>query len=85
MTTEPLAEILRRERVPYHDKERLYTVLGLLLSGRISLGKASDLLGIRVDELWDILRYLGVDYPLLDEEEAEEEIEAYRRIFKSGS
>ncbi len=49
------------------------------------MGKAAELLGIRIDELWMVLRRLGVQYEVVDEEEAEEEIEAYKRLFKSGS
>ncbi|MEB2836297.1 MAG: UPF0175 family protein [Desulfurococcales archaeon] len=80
-----ILEIIKSERVPYRDPERLFLVLGLLLSGRISMGKAAELLGIRIDELWLVLRRLGVEYEVVDEEEAEEEIEAYKRLFKSGS
>ncbi len=39
-----LREVIERERVPYPDKEKLFMVLGLLLSGRISMGKAAELL-----------------------------------------
>ena len=80
-----ILEIIRSEKVPYRDPERLFLVLGLLLSGRISMGKAAELLGIRIDELWLMLRRLGVEYEVVDGEEAEEEIEAYKRLFKSGS
>ncbi|MEB3862200.1 MAG: UPF0175 family protein [Desulfurococcales archaeon] len=80
-----ILEIIRSERVPYWDPERLFLVLGLLLTGRISMGKAAELLGIRIDELWLMLRRLGVEYEVVDEEEAEEEIEAYKRLFKSSS
>jgi len=80
-----ILEIIKSERVPYRDPERLFLVLGLLLSGRISMGKAAELLGIRIDELWLVLRRLGVEYEVVDEEEAEQEIEAYKRLFKSGS
>lgn len=80
-----ILEIIKSERVPYRDPERLFLVLGLLLSGRISMGKAAELLGIRIDELWLVLRRLGVEYEVVDEEEAKQEIEAYKRLFKSGS
>ncbi len=80
-----ILEIVRSEKVPYRDPERLFLVLGLLLTGRISMGKAAELLGIRIDELWLVLRRLGVEYEVVDEEEAEEEVEAYKRLFKSGS
>ena len=79
-----LREIIRRERVPYPDKEKLFIVLGLLLSGRISLSKAAELLGLRVDDFWLLMYKLGVKYSILDEEEVEEELDAYRRIFKSS-
>lgn len=77
-----LKRILERERVPYPDKERLFTVLGLLLSGRISIGKAAELLGLRIDDLWILMHRLGVKYSMLDEEEVEEELDAYKRVFR---
>ena len=80
-----LQEIIRRERVPYPDKERLFIVLGLLLTGRISLGKAAELLGLRVDDFWLLMYKLGAKYSILDEEEVEEELDAYRRFFKSSA
>ena len=78
-----ILEIIKR--VPYRDPERLFLVLRLLLSGRISMGKAAELLGLRIDELWLMLRRLGVEYEVVNEEEAEEEIEAYKRLLKNGS
>jgi len=80
-----LRDVIERERVPYPDKEKLFTVLGLLLSGRISLGKAAELLDLRVDDLWILLHELGIKYSVLDEEEVEEELYAYKRIFKSST
>jgi len=80
-----LREVIERERVPYPDKEKLFTVLGLLLSGRISLSKAAELLGLRVDDLWILLHELGIKYSVLDEEEVEEELYVYKRIFKSST
>ena len=77
-------EVIERERVPYRDKEKLFMVLGLLLSGRISMGKAAELLGLRVDELWLLMLQLGIKYSVLDEEEVEEELDAYRRVFKGS-
>jgi len=32
-------EVIERERVPYRGKEKLFMVLGLLLSGRFSMGR----------------------------------------------
>ncbi len=80
-----LKEVLEKERLPYPDRERLFIVLGLLLNGRISSGKAAELLDLRIDEFWNLLRKLGVKYDLLDEEEIEEEIDVYRKVFESGS
>jgi len=80
-----LREVIERERVPYPDKEKLFTVLGLLLSGRISLSKAAELLGLRVDDLWILLHELGIKYSVLDEGEVEEELYVYKRIFKSSA
>jgi len=79
-----LLDVIRRERIPYQDPERLFLVLGLFLSGRISTGKAAELLGLRVDELWLLLKKLGVNYEVIDEEEAEEEVEAYKRLLKGS-
>ncbi len=80
-----LREVIERERVPYPDKERLFTVLGLLLSGRISLGKAAELLGLRIDDLWILMHKLGIKYSVLDEEEVEEELNAYKKVFKGSA
>ncbi len=80
-----LREFLERERTPYPDRERLFIVLGLLLAGRISSGKAAELLDLRIDELWDLLRKLDVKYSLFDEEEVEEELDAYRKAFEGSS
>ena len=79
-----LREVVEREHVSYPDKEKLFTVLGLLLTGRISMGKAAELLGVRVDELWLLLQELGVRYSIVDEGEAEEELDAYKRVFKNS-
>ncbi len=80
-----LKKVIERERVPYPDKEMLFTVLGLLLSGRISWGKAAELLDLRVDELWLLMNRLGIKYSILDEEEVEEELDAYKRVFKGSA
>ena len=80
-----LREVIERERVPYPDKEKLFMVLGLLLSGRMSMGKAAELLGMRVDELWLPIQELGIEYSIMDEEEVEEELDAYKRVFKSST
>ena len=80
-----LKQIIDKERVPYPDKEKLFLVLGLFLSGRISMGKAAELLNIRIDDFWMLLRKLGIEYSVLDEDELEEELDAFKRIFKSSA
>ncbi len=80
-----LREVIERERVPYPDKEKLFIVLGLLLSSRISMGKAAELLGLRVDDSWILMHRLGTKYSILDEEEVEEELDAYKKIFKGST
>jgi len=85
MGADSLSEAVRRERVSYPDRERLFLVLGLFLSNRISMGRAAELLGLRIDEFWLLLKELGVRHQIIDEEEAEEEVDAYRRIFKGSS
>ena len=84
MVVDNLTEVLKRERVSYPDPRRLFLVLGLFLSNRISMGRAAELLGLRVDEFWLLLRELGVEYQVIDEEEVEEELDTYRKIFKSS-
>ena len=80
-----LKKIIEQERVSYPDKEKFFTVLGLLLSNRISIGKASELLGLRVDDLLLLMYKLGIKYSILNEEEVEEELNAYRRVFKGST
>ena len=80
-----LKKIIEQERVSYPDKEKFFTVLGLLLSNRISIGKASELLGLRVDDLLLLMYKLGIKYSILNEEEIEEELNAYRRVFKGST
>ncbi|BES82198.1 UPF0175 family protein [Pyrodictium abyssi] len=58
-------------------------MLGLFLSGRISAGKAAELLGLRVDEFYRLLMRLGIEYSIYDEGEALEELEAYERVFRA--
>jgi len=73
--------LLKGVVVPYRDKEKLFLVLGLLFAGRVSFGKAAELLGLRVDEFWDLLDKLGVKFSYYDKEEVEKELEAYRKVF----
>lgn len=79
-----LKQIIEKEKISYPDKEKFFLILGLLLSGKISLGKAAELLDLRIDDLWLLLYKLGIKYDMLDEEEVEEELDAFKRIFKSS-
>ena len=53
-----MLDVVRRGRIPYRDPERFFLVLGLLLPGRISIGKAAESLDLRVDELLLLLKNL---------------------------
>ncbi|WP_297475191.1 hypothetical protein [Thermococcus sp.] len=54
----------------YREKERFLKVVGLLVSHQITFEKAAELLNMRLEELAFLLDKLGVEYSLLDEEEA---------------
>ena len=54
----------------YREKERFLKVVGLLVSHQITFEKAAELLDMRLEELAFLLDKLGVEYSLLDEEEA---------------
>ena len=54
----------------YQEKERFLKVVGLLVSHQITFEKAAELLDMRLEELAFLLDKLGVEYSLLDEEEA---------------
>ena len=54
----------------YREKERFLKVVGLLVSHQITFEKAAELLGMRLEELAFLLDKLGIEYSLLDEEEA---------------
>jgi predicted HTH domain antitoxin len=58
----------------YREKERFLKVVGLLVSHQVTFEKAAQLLGMKIEELSFLLGKLGVEYSLLDEEEAELEI-----------
>lgn len=49
------------------------------------MGKAAELLGMRVNEFWILIQELGIKYSIMDEEEVEEELDAYKRVFKSSA
>lgn len=59
----------------YREKERFLKVVGLLVSHQITFEKAAELLDMRLEELAFLLDKIGVEYSLLDEEEARLEME----------
>ena len=59
----------------YREKERFLKVVGLLVSYQITFEKAAELLDMRLEELAFLLDKIGVEYSLLDEEEARLEME----------
>ncbi len=54
----------------YREKERFLKVVGLLVSHQITFEKAAELLDMRLEELAFLLDKIGVEYSLLDDEEA---------------
>ncbi|ASJ00742.1 hypothetical protein [Thermococcus gorgonarius] len=64
----------------YEEKERFLKVIGLLVSHQITLEKAAELLDMKLEELSFLLDKLGVEYSLLDEEEAELELSKLKEI-----
>jgi len=67
----------------YREKERFLKVIGLLVSHQITFEKAAELLDIRLDELAFLLDKLGVEYSLLNEEEARLESESAHWILNN--
>jgi predicted HTH domain antitoxin len=64
------------------EKEKFLLVLGLLLSRTISFGRAAELVEITEDGLWALLDALGIEFSMLDEEEARREREMSERLLK---
>ncbi len=64
----------------YRDKERFLKVIGLLVSRQITFEKAAELLNMRLEELAFLLDKLGIEYSLLDEEEARLEREEANKL-----
>ncbi len=64
----------------YREKERFLKVVGLLVSRQITFEKAAELLNMRLEELAFLLDKLGVEYSLLDEEEARLEREEVNKL-----
>ncbi|MGQ4834172.1 MAG: UPF0175 family protein [Candidatus Asgardarchaeia archaeon] len=66
----------------YSEKEKFFKVLGLLVARQISLAKAAELLGLRRDEFIFLLDKLNIEYSYLDEEEAQREKSAVKRMLE---
>jgi len=66
----------------YGEKERFLKVIGLLVSHQVTFEKAAELLNMKLDELAFLLDKLGVEYSLLDSEEAELERDEAKRIME---
>jgi predicted HTH domain antitoxin len=74
-------KMLREIPVEYPDGGKFFLVVGLLLSEKISLGKAANLLELRVDELIEIMEKSGIRYNIYDDEEIERELKNYDKVF----
>ncbi|WP_297523467.1 hypothetical protein [Thermococcus sp.] len=66
----------------YEDKERFFKVIGLLVSHQITFEKAAELLDMKLEELSLLLDTLGVEYSLLDGEEARLEREETDKLME---
>ena len=57
----------------YEEKEKFFTVVGLLFTRRVTLAKAAEVLGMDRDEFSRVLKLMGLEYSYLSAEEAEHE------------
>ena len=55
----------------YEEKEKFFTVLGLLFTRQITLAKAAELLEMTRDDFSRVLKLMGLEYSYLSEEEIE--------------
>jgi len=55
------------------EREKLLGVVGALVLRRISLDKASEIMGMRRETFLGLLEALGVEYSYLEEEDVEAE------------
>ena len=53
------------------EKEKFFTVLGLLFTRQITLAKAAELLEMTRDDFSRVLKLMGLEYSYLSEEEIE--------------
>ncbi len=59
----------------YEEKEKFFTIVGLLFTRQITLAKAAELLEMARDDFSRVLKLLGLEYSYLSEEEIEREKE----------
>ena len=74
-------EIIEELNVEYPDRKKFFVAVGLLLAGKISLGKSADFLGLRVDEMMELLDKSGIKYDVYNDEEVEKELKSYEEVF----
>ncbi|RKY57519.1 MAG: hypothetical protein DRP94_08670 [Candidatus Latescibacterota bacterium] len=55
------------------EREKLLGVVGALVLRRVSLDKASEIMGMRREAFLGLLEALGVEYSYLEEEDVEAE------------
>jgi predicted HTH domain antitoxin len=55
----------------YEEKEKFFTVLGLLFTRQITLAKAAELLEMTRGDFSRVLKLMGLEYSYLSEEEIE--------------
>lgn len=55
----------------YEEKEKFFTVLGLLFTGQITLAKEAELLEMTRRDFSRVLKLMGLEYSYLSEEEIE--------------
>ncbi len=55
----------------YEEKEKFFTVLGLLFTRQITLAKAAELLEMTRGDFSRVLKLMGLKYSYLSEEEIE--------------
>ncbi|MGQ4915461.1 MAG: hypothetical protein ACP6IU_12065 [Candidatus Asgardarchaeia archaeon] len=67
--------------MPDEDVVDFFAVIGLLVSNKISLGKAAEILNMRKDVLLERLDKLGISWHILNNEEQVAELKVYQRIF----
>jgi predicted HTH domain antitoxin len=57
----------------YKEKEKFFTVVGLLFTRQITLAKAAEMLEMTREDFFRVLKLMGLQYSYLSEEEIEHE------------